>query len=84
VKPSDLADGISRMSLAGSASKEKEKDVVSKGLLAQSGMSSFCIRCGGKSEVGGDVRVAGHLSLRWKSWERVWTIRCTCGGLWAR
>jgi hypothetical protein len=83
IKSSDLVDGISRMSLIEHPNKEKGRDIVSKALLSQRGITSICMRCGGQSEVGGDVNVAGHISLRWSAWERVWTIRCVCGGLWA-
>jgi len=81
VKPSDLVESLSGLSLVDRPSKEKAKDVVSKGLLAQRGSTTICLRCRGESEVGG-VTVAGHSSLRWKTWERVWTVRCICGGPW--
>jgi len=84
VKSSDLVDGISRMSFVERPSKEKHRDIVSKVLLASRGITSVCMRCGGQSEVGGDVSVAGHISLRWRAWEKMWTTRCICGGLWAR
>jgi hypothetical protein len=82
LKSSDLVDGISRMSLVERPSKEKRRDIISKALLAQRGATLVCIRCGGQSDVGGDTNVAGHVSLRWRAWERVWTVRCTCGGTW--
>jgi hypothetical protein len=82
IKSSDLVDGISRMILVEHPNKEKGRDVVSKALLSQRGITSICMRCGSQSEVGGD-NVAGHISLRWRVWERVWTVRCVCGGLWA-
>src|SRR5258708_2608420 len=76
IKSSDLVDGISRMTLVEHPSREKDRDIVSKTLLSQRGITSICMRCGGQSEVGGDVSVAGHISLRWRAWERVWTVRC--------
>lgn len=82
VKSSDLVDGTSRMSFVERPTKGK-KDIVSKALLAQCGVTPLCMRCGGQSEVGGDIVVAGNISLRWRAWEKVWTLRCICGGLWA-
>lgn len=81
IKPFDLVDGVSQLSLEGPG-KEKDKDVVSKGILVNRGTCLTCLRCGGKSEIGGDVSVAGHVSLRWRAWEKMWTSRCICGGLW--
>jgi len=82
VKSSDLVDGISRMSLAEHPGKGKDRDIVSKALLAHRGITSVCVRCGGQSEGGSDISVAGHISLRWRTWEKLWTVRCICGGLW--
>lgn len=91
VKSSDLVDGISRMSIAEGPSKQKDRDIITKSLftsfdseISRRGAVSTCIRCGGESEVGGDIGVAGHISLRWGAWEKVWTLRCICGGVWAR
>lgn len=82
IKPSDLVDGFSGLSLVDRPSKEKAKDVVSKGLLVQHGVTSVCLRCHGETKVRGEVGV-GHISLRWRTWEKIWAARCICGGLWA-
>lgn len=82
VKSSDLVNGISALSLVDRPSKENAMDVVSKGLLAQGASVIRCMRCRGESEVGTGVVIAGHTSLRWKTWERAWAVRCICGGPW--
>jgi hypothetical protein len=80
IKPSDLVDGTSVLNEQ--AIKEKGRDVVSKGLLIKKRPTLHCRGCGGRSEVGGNIRVAGHISLRWLAWEREWIARCICGGTW--
>lgn len=81
IKSSDLVDANSKTPIDHYI-KERSRDAVSMGLLAQRGAISICTRCGGKSEVGSNSIVAGHTSLRWRAWERVWASRCVCGGLW--
>ena len=83
IKASDLVDGVSQMSLSEQI-KVKDTDVVTKGLLLHRGQEMCCVRCGGKSELGGDGKVAGHVSIRWRAWERMWATRCVCGGAWTR
>jgi hypothetical protein len=84
VKPSDLVCGISpSWSLSARQRKPPAKDVVSKSLLVKLRKPDLvCMRCGGRSEVGGEGAVAGHISLRWRAWEKMWTLRCICGGYW--
>lgn len=83
IKPSELVDGVSRISFADRL-KERESDVVSKGLLLNRGAHIVCVRCGGKSEIGGEGKIAGHISFKWRAWELTWASRCICGGAWMR
>jgi hypothetical protein len=78
IKPSDLVDVIAQLSLG----KATQKDVITKGLMVNRGAGLVCLRCDGRSEVGGEFAVAGHVSLRWRAWEKTWTSRCICGGYW--
>ncbi|KII88403.1 hypothetical protein PLICRDRAFT_41563 [Plicaturopsis crispa FD-325 SS-3] len=80
VKPSDLVDGVAAMTL--DSPKGGDRDVVTHALLTNRGPALVCVRCAGKSQIGSDVSIAGHISLRWRTWERIWTTRCVCGGLW--
>lgn len=83
IKPSDLIDGVSRLSVTEQV-KEQESDVVSKGVLLHTGVTITCLRCGGQSEIGGEGSVAGHTSMKWHAWEKIWATRCVCGGPWIR
>ena len=84
IKAEELIDGITRLSIADKM-KAKETDVVSKGVLLHNGGTVVvCVRCGGKSEIGGNSAVAGHTSLRWRVWEYSWSTRCVCGGAWVK
>ncbi|KIJ69307.1 hypothetical protein HYDPIDRAFT_185128 [Hydnomerulius pinastri MD-312] len=83
IKPADLVDGFTSLSMSDHPQKDQDRDVVTKGLLLRRGPGLVCLRCGHRSEVGGEVSVAGHISLRWRSWEKMWMSRCVCGGAWA-
>ena len=84
LKPTDLVDGVMKLSVT-EAVKEQDSDVISKGALLHTGVTIVCVRCGSKSELReGDESVAGHISVRWKIWERMWKSRCVCGGAWIR
>lgn len=83
IKSSELTDGITRLSITDRL-KGRDTDVVSKGLLLRRVTDAVCIRCGGRSEVGGDGSVVSHSSKRWFKWEKVWASRCVCGGAWIR
>lgn len=83
LKPSELVDGLTRMSLT-ERPKDRDIDVVSKGLLLHPGLDVVCMRCGGRSEVSGSGQVAGHVSQSWSAWESTWGSRCICGGRWMR
>lgn len=87
IKPSELTDGIARLSLSElapyDALKDKNVDVVKKSSLWQKSVASVCMRCGGRSEVASDVQTGGDKTLsRWQTWEKAWQLRCVCGGLW--
>jgi len=79
IKPFELMDGVPQIV---DGRKDRAKDVVSKGTLSGRAQAVICLRCGGKSEVGGGINVAGHVSPRWRAWERMWTKNCICGGGW--
>ncbi|KAF9246326.1 hypothetical protein BU15DRAFT_39687 [Melanogaster broomeanus] len=82
IKPADLVDGFANLSTSDQPQQEQDRDVVTKGLLLRRGPGLLCLRCGHRSELGGEVTVAGHVSLRWRTWEKVWATRCVCGGAW--
>ncbi|KIJ16952.1 hypothetical protein PAXINDRAFT_168391 [Paxillus involutus ATCC 200175] len=82
IKPVDLVDGIASLSTSDPLQTDQERDVVTKGLFLRRGPGLLCLRCGHRSEVGGEVTVAGHVSVRWKTWEKMWATRCVCGGAW--
>lgn len=85
IKPSDLIDGISKVTLStknDSTTLDLEKDVVSKGVLGKHGKRLVCLRCGGRSEKKEVRAIPGHVPAKWDIWERIWSSRCICGGLW--
>ncbi|GLB34886.1 hypothetical protein LshimejAT787_0204510 [Lyophyllum shimeji] len=82
IKPHDLVDGVARLNAA--AMKDKERDVITKGVLAGVTSTVTCLRCGGESGVVDDFDVGGTVSPRWRAWEKMWTLRCICGGSWSR
>ncbi|KAG1891108.1 hypothetical protein F4604DRAFT_1704316 [Suillus subluteus] len=83
IKSSDLVDGFANLSASDRpVGDDPGMDVVTKGRLLTQNPGLFCLRCGGRSQVGGEVMVGGHSSPRWKSWERMWAARCICGGSW--
>ena len=84
IKPFDLVDGVTRLSI-GSQQKETEKDVVTKGVLFSRGSIDTCLRCGGVTEVVRDALSQAtpmKSPSRWRTWERMWMLRCICGGSW--
>ena len=82
IKPSELADGITRLSIS-DRERERDLDVVSKELvlLGRPGVI-ICVRCGGKSVESGDIGIVGHNSTLWHTWEKIWASHCVCGGAW--
>lgn len=80
VKPADLIDGVSRLSVTDDYVKMK-RDVVSKGPLR--GIPGvICVRCEGVSEVGHGVKTERGDSTRWRNLEHDWVKICVCGGAW--
>ncbi|KAG2158212.1 uncharacterized protein EDB93DRAFT_1238009 [Suillus bovinus] len=83
IKSSDLVDGFANLSASDRpVGDDPGMDVVTKGRLLTQKAGLLCLRCGGRSQVGGEVMVAGRSSPRWKTWERMWAARCICGGSW--
>ncbi|TFK42513.1 hypothetical protein BDQ12DRAFT_676334 [Crucibulum laeve] len=81
IKPSDLVDGVS-MLLAGAPKKEKDRDVVTKGILAKQNSTVVCLRCNGRSDILREPLSPSRFPSRWRNWENVWKQRCICGGPW--
>ncbi|KAI6160019.1 hypothetical protein EDD17DRAFT_1485464 [Pisolithus thermaeus] len=82
IKPSDLVDGFTNLSMSTPSWKEQGRDVVTKGQLLRRGTGVTCLRCGQESEVGGELGVPAHVLSMWRSWESTWMTRCVCGGSW--
>jgi len=88
IKPSDLIDGISKVSLTSNVQVtgvDKERDIISKGVLSRRGKELVCSRCGGISEKklsANTGNITGHISKKWDVWEKIWSFKCICGGLW--
>ncbi|KAF8559768.1 hypothetical protein OG21DRAFT_1402239 [Imleria badia] len=82
IKAADLVDAFTSLTTIEHSIKEQDRDVVTKGVLIRHNPSLLCLRCGYRSGVGGEVSVAGHVSLRWRTWEKMWASRCVCGGAW--
>lgn len=84
IKAADLVDAFANLSTSTpeQSKKEQERDVITKGVLMRHNPGLVCLRCGYRSMIGGEVSVAGHVSLRWKTWEKMWATRCVCGGAW--
>lgn len=84
IKPGDLVDGMNHLSLSDQHLKEKQRDVITKGLLLHLPPGSVCIRCEGKSETNIADHKAKGGSVNWRIWERQWARKCICGGLWMK
>ncbi|KAI6036281.1 hypothetical protein BKA83DRAFT_4160694 [Pisolithus microcarpus] len=82
IKPSDLVDGFTNLSITTPSWKEQGRDVVTKGQLLRRSTGVTCLRCGQESEVGGEAGVPVHILSMWRSWESTWMTRCVCGGSW--
>ncbi|KAJ7095311.1 hypothetical protein B0H15DRAFT_967571, partial [Mycena belliarum] len=79
IKPFKLMDGGPQLF---DGRKDRDKDVISKGIISGRGQGVICLRCGGHSEVGGNSITGGHTSKVWQAWERMWAKHCVCGGDW--
>lgn len=81
IKPEDLVDGVVNLSI-GTRKRHRDEDTVTKGAVMTQNPHLTCTRCGGPSNVipgSQPSEVASHL---WKIWEKMWTLRCVCGGSW--
>lgn len=81
IKPSDLVDGITNLSI-GTQKKYRGEDIVTKGVVMTQEPHLTCSRCGGSSNVVFDSQSHEYVSDRWRIWEKMWTLRCICGGSW--
>jgi len=84
IKPTDLVDGVSRLSVTERHITARQRDVVSKGLLRHHTSSVRCVRCEGVSQVGINDSSNQDVPEQWRTWERRWTTRCICGGSWTQ
>lgn len=82
IKAADLVDAFASLSTFEQDRKEQDRDVITKGVLIRHNPGLLCLRCGYRSGIGGGVNVAGHVSMRWRTWEKMWASRCICGGTW--
>ncbi|KIJ44742.1 hypothetical protein M422DRAFT_30219 [Sphaerobolus stellatus SS14] len=84
IKPGDLVDGISRLSVS---AKSKERDVISKAVLGLPEGTRTCLRCHGKTDLGHSKLPTTSKELKdfsnWIMWEHQWA-RCICGGAWVK
>ncbi|KAJ6496752.1 hypothetical protein C8R47DRAFT_1042539 [Mycena vitilis] len=80
IKPFELMDGVPQ--IFDTRKKDKTKDVITKGALSGRIQGVVCVRCGGKSEVGGGMNATPHVSGNWRAWEKLWIRHCICGGAW--
>jgi len=81
IKPSDLVDGLTQLSLT--KAPVRERDIVTNSVLITDEPAMTCVRCGGRSLANGNGIMGSHRSLRWGSWEKKWQTRCICGGEWS-
>lgn len=84
IKPDDLVDAVVNLHIEGNHRKEqsRDEDTITKVAVMTSDPYLTCSRCGGSSNVAFNVQSPEYVSERWKIWERMWTVRCVCGGLW--
>lgn len=80
IKPFDLVDGIARLSV--DPRKADVNDVITKSFLPKEGLKIECLRCGGMAVGSKNNKVVGMPAARWLIWERMWQLRCVCGGPW--
>lgn len=85
IKPEDLIGTGVNLSIQGVLEKHQSRceDTITKGIVLSSDPYLICSRCGGSSNVLLDLQSSRFLSERWRVWEKMWTLRCICGGLWA-
>ncbi|TFK55122.1 hypothetical protein OE88DRAFT_1674725 [Heliocybe sulcata] len=83
IKPTSLLHGLSKLSISDEDPKEKERDVLTKGVLSNNDRRARCVRCGGLSEAAKSLHSVGQPPDRWRAWEGTWTLHCICGGLWS-
>jgi hypothetical protein len=81
IKPEDLVDAVVNLNI-GTQKKHRGEDTITKGVVMTQDPHLTCSRCGGSSNVAFDLQSPEFVSDRWKIWERMWTLRCICGGLW--
>ncbi|KZV69480.1 hypothetical protein PENSPDRAFT_753343 [Peniophora sp. CONT] len=79
----ELISGFLHMDISNADTRQKDgqRDVVSKGLLLPSLPSYECLRCAGCTQVYANVG-GKYNSKGWGLWERLWSQRCICGGVW--
>ncbi|KXN86898.1 hypothetical protein AN958_09493 [Leucoagaricus sp. SymC.cos] len=81
IRAEDLVDAVVNLSI-GAQKKYRDEDTITKGVVMTQDPHLTCSRCGGSSNVAFDSQSQGHASDRWRIWQKMWTLRCICGGLW--
>ena len=82
LKPGDFMDDAE--ALSADLQDSMGRDVILKRMFSKGHVPhAMCPRCGGKSEVGGEF-TTGHISPRWRAWEKMWKARCICGSNWMK
>jgi len=81
IKPFDLVDGVARLSV--DPRKADGYDVITKKILPKDRPKIECLRCGGRSVRPEAIdKVSSMPAADWVIWERMWQLRCVCGGPW--
>ncbi|KAF7778667.1 hypothetical protein Agabi119p4_3012 [Agaricus bisporus var. burnettii] len=83
IKPGDLVDDVINLNIGtGTASKQQNEDIVTKGVMPTQSPHLTCLRCGGSSVAVSTSSLAESTSDQWKVWEKMWALKCVCGGSW--
>lgn len=83
IKPGDLVDDVINLNIGtGTVSKQQNEDIVTKGVMPTQSPHLTCLRCGGSSVAVSTPSLAESTSDQWKVWEKMWTLKCVCGGSW--
>lgn len=83
IKPGDLVDDVINLNIGTGTPKQQNENIVTKGVMPTQSPHLLCLRCGGGSTVTvPNTVLAESTSDQWKVWEKMWTMRCVCGGSW--
>jgi hypothetical protein len=83
IKPGDLVDDVISLNIGtGTSQKQQNENIVTKGVMRTQSPHLTCLRCGGSSVTVPSTSLAESTSDQWKVWEKMWALRCVCGGSW--